>query len=257
MFVSKIEPTQALPYEFQLSLGDLIEAVGRPTFPEALFRAMRSATGCDQLIVFTGDCGQAPQTAIIEGIDVQDWRSEKYMNEYWRVDPIRHIEAETQSSGVSLALIDTSDLSSTAYRDECFTGANLYSRASTCRVRGGRMVRFNLYFSDSRAFEPAVSRYLCETAEIMDVLLRRHGIQAERNVQRLGQQEITDRLRIIAPELTQRELQVCTHIARGLTSEGISLELGISLNTVLTYRKRAYSRLNISTQNELLQLLFV
>lgn len=257
MYVSAIEPAQSLPYEFQSSLGDLIEAVGRPNFAETLFRATRSATGCDQLIVFTGTCGQAPQTAIMEGIDVPAWRNKKYLSDYWRVDPIRLVEAEPQPSGVSLALMDASELSSSAYRDECFTGANLYSRASTCRTRGDRMVRFNLYFSDSRAFDPTVSRYLCDTAELMDVLLRRHGIHGDRSVQRLDQKDIADRLHRVAPELTQRELQVCTHIARGLTSEGISLELGISLNTVLTYRKRAYSRLNISTQNELLQLLVV
>jgi len=44
-------------------------------------------------------------------------------------------------------------------------------------------------------------------------------------------------------------------IASGLSSHVIALELGISINTVLTYRKRAYARLDISSQNELMQLL--
>jgi len=35
------------------------------------------------------------------------------------------------------------------------------------------------------------------------------------------------------------------------------LSLGLSINTVLTYRKRAYSRLGISTQNELVRLLIL
>ncbi|MBB4038721.1 DNA-binding CsgD family transcriptional regulator [Microvirga flocculans] len=255
MYVSKIDAAQSLPYAFQAALGDLIEAVGRPNFAETLFRTTRSATGCDQLIVFTGVCGQAPKTAIMQGIDAPIWRNERYVNDYWRVDPIRLVELELESSGASLALIEARDLSSAEYRDDCFTEANLYSRASTCRNRDGRMVRFNLYFKDRRAFDPIVSQYLSDTSELMDVLLRRHGIHGERTAHRLGQQNIADRLRVVAPELTQRELQVCTHIARGLTSEGIALELGISLNTVLTYRKRAYSRLNICTQNELLQLL--
>jgi DNA-binding CsgD family transcriptional regulator len=37
----------------------------------------------------------------------------------------------------------------------------------------------------------------------------------------------------------------------GLTSAGIALDLRISLNTVLTYRKRAYGRLGVSSQAEL------
>ena len=63
------------------------------------------------------------------------------------------------------------------------------------------------------------------------------------------------RLRLVAGSLPRRELQVCTLIASGTSSEGIALELGVSLNTVLTYRKRAYVRLGISSQNELLRLL--
>src|SRR5882757_2373408 len=63
------------------------------------------------------------------------------------------------------------------------------------------------------------------------------------------------RLRTIAPGLPARELEVMALIAHGLSSHGIALELQISVNTVLTYRKRAYSRLDISTQNELMRLL--
>ncbi|KQU74512.1 hypothetical protein ASC75_21105 [Aminobacter sp. DSM 101952] len=57
-----------------------------------------------------------------------------------------------------------------------------------------------------------------------------------------------------APGLTDREREVCVQVLRGLTSEGIALTLGISINTVLTYRKRAYSRLCIGSQNELMRL---
>ena len=38
--------------------------------------------------------------------------------------------------------------------------------------------------------------------------------------------------------------------------EAIASKLGIRLNTILTYRKRAYARLNISSQLELLRLVF-
>jgi DNA-binding CsgD family transcriptional regulator len=51
--------------------------------------------------------------------------------------------------------------------------------------------------------------------------------------------------------LTQREAQICASIALGYTTLGISLNLGISINTVATHRKRAYAKLGISCQNEL------
>jgi len=51
--------------------------------------------------------------------------------------------------------------------------------------------------------------------------------------------------------LTQREADVCAAIALGYTTLGIGLNLGISVNTVATHRKRAYAKLGISCQNEL------
>jgi DNA-binding CsgD family transcriptional regulator len=40
----------------------------------------------------------------------------------------------------------------------------------------------------------------------------------------------------------------------GFSSEAISQALGISLHSTLTYRKRAYERLGISSQNELFSI---
>ena len=51
--------------------------------------------------------------------------------------------------------------------------------------------------------------------------------------------------------LTNREKQVCLRIVSGLGSEAISADLDIGLHSTLTYRKRAYEKLGISSQNEL------
>ena len=51
--------------------------------------------------------------------------------------------------------------------------------------------------------------------------------------------------------LTGREKEVCLRILSGFSSEAIAAELGISLHSTLTYRKRAYERLGISSQSEL------
>ena len=51
--------------------------------------------------------------------------------------------------------------------------------------------------------------------------------------------------------LTEREKDVCLRILAGFSSEAISADLGIGLHSTLTYRKRAYEKLGISSQNEL------
>jgi DNA-binding CsgD family transcriptional regulator len=56
--------------------------------------------------------------------------------------------------------------------------------------------------------------------------------------------------------LSPREAEVCAGIILGYTTLGISLNFGISLNTVATHRKRAYRKLGICSQNELFSRYF-
>ncbi len=51
--------------------------------------------------------------------------------------------------------------------------------------------------------------------------------------------------------LSPREVEICASIVLGYTMVGISLNLGISVNTVATHRKHAYAKLGVSSQNEL------
>lgn len=57
---------------------------------------------------------------------------------------------------------------------------------------------------------------------------------------------------ISATDLSRREGEVCARILYGLSSCGIALDLGIGKESVMTYRKRAYQRLGIGSQRELL-----
>jgi DNA-binding CsgD family transcriptional regulator len=52
--------------------------------------------------------------------------------------------------------------------------------------------------------------------------------------------------------LARREAEVCARILYGMTSPGIASDLGIGEESAMTYRKRAYHRLGISSQRELL-----
>ncbi|MEC3947813.1 helix-turn-helix domain-containing protein [Sphingobium sp. HWE2-09] len=70
-----------------------------------------------------------------------------------------------------------------------------------------------------------------------------HIALAERIAQRLGRQY---------PRLTDRERIVCGYTLAGYTAEGISLILGIGISTIVTYRRRAYSRLGVSNANQLI-----
>jgi len=54
------------------------------------------------------------------------------------------------------------------------------------------------------------------------------------------------------PLLTARERTVCGYTLAGYTAEGISLILGVGISTIVTYRRRAYSRLGVTNANQLI-----
>jgi DNA-binding CsgD family transcriptional regulator len=56
--------------------------------------------------------------------------------------------------------------------------------------------------------------------------------------------------------LSRREIQVCGRIIFGLSTLGISVDLGIGTATVVTHRRRAYHHLGIATRHELLRWYF-
>ena len=66
---------------------------------------------------------------------------------------------------------------------------------------------------------------------------------------------IGERLLELQPELSAREIDVCTRILRGMSQDGIAADLGIGLPTVKTYRNRAFARIGIHFRSELFALL--
>ena len=61
---------------------------------------------------------------------------------------------------------------------------------------------------------------------------------------------------LLAQGLTYRESEICAYITLGYSSVAINLILNISINTISTHRKRAYSKLSISSQRELFSIVY-
>ena len=117
-------------------------------------------------------------------------------------------------------------------------------------------MRLNFYRSArSGHFEAQAIDCITNSADLLISLLMKHAVSAVPVTDdQIVPKVWCDRLRLLEPNMPKRETEVCAAITLGMTSEAIALNLGISVNTVLTYRKRAYARLGISCQNELLRL---
>lgn len=63
------------------------------------------------------------------------------------------------------------------------------------------------------------------------------------------------KLYLLEVGLTERERKVCALALAGVSIEGSAYELGIKKSSIITYRRRAYARLGISSLNELFLIL--
>lgn len=58
-----------------------------------------------------------------------------------------------------------------------------------------------------------------------------------------------------APNLSEREKQIAIRIAQGMTSDGIASDLGLASSTIVTVRKRLYTKLGIHNRVQLIRAL--
>ncbi|WP_431285484.1 helix-turn-helix transcriptional regulator [Humitalea sp. 24SJ18S-53] len=227
----------------------LIDSVGRAGFPACLFGLARQAIGADHVTAFAFDRTGRPSVILAENAGptaVAHQVARRYVDRYWTMDPLH----ERQPAGPCLVEIDAADVTHADYRTDCYTAVHLGARLSVCDSRPGGALRLNFY--RARRFTPAEIGAVVGSMALLMPLLWRQAAEV-RSLPRA--ESFAARVAATFPTMPRRERDVCALIAAGVGSEGIALELGISRNTVLTYRKRAYARLSISSQNELLRLL--
>ena len=237
---------------FHRSAAELIETVGIASFEDDLFRLVHDAIGCIHMnaIFFGRDGGRSLVLAGNEGASqVAREVGHRYIKQYWQLDPVQS-RLRQFAAGFHMVELRSSDIDNASYRDDCYTAVRIAERISLCETRAEGTMRANFYHACE--FLPEQKDAIADAAGLLMPLLWRHAKGSDRVLRTFEDFDI--RLAEVAPSLTERERQVCALIALGVSSEGIGLRLGISINTVLTFRKRAYARLGITSQNELLRL---
>ncbi len=239
-----------------IRMDRLVQLLGTPVFQDGLFQEARRISGCAHLsaLVSTGTKQIELVLAANQGsLPIARTIGEKYVGRYWKQDPVNAI-LDGLGSCDALIRVAPRDIPSSRYRSECYGAHGLVDRFTILRNRHGVSLRLNLYRSSENGPFPGRSiDAIVGAADLLFSLVAKHhaltpGTDALESALR-------QRLLAVAPHLSDREFEVCWGIACGRTSEAIAIGMGIRPNTVLTYRKRAYARLSISSQNELMRLL--
>ena len=257
--------------EYFRSIADVIHVLGQPDFEELLLALLSEAVPIDHCTVFTyserGDAGHLFTHSRMPAKEAEELARD-YVEKYHRDDPNFAAMKELEDTHYHrFARRDLTADYDPAYQNHFFDRRGLIDKASSIgRIEDGqvycnfyRMTGSAPYTDDDwdtlRDLMPLATALV---AAHYDIARARGRVHLDNGSEHILRKSIVHNVvsQDVPPFdlLTGRERQVCERILLGYTTTGIGLDLNIAPASVATYRKRAYRRLGISSQNELFSL---
>ena len=224
-------------------------AIGRPDFPNVLIDTLRRQAGVGHCMVFALKRAGAAHCLLDAGnIPIGGDLGAAYAGQFHQSDPNRDALFEAEGRAPIVLPAFAPRMYGARYRKIFFNESGIVDKCATAIWVEDTCFYVNFYrIAAQGRFGDAERARLQAIAPAIGASVARH-FQHSQPDQNLAALFAT---RAPLADLTAREQEVCRRILLGFSSEAISQALGISLHSTLTYRKRAYERLGISSQNEL------
>ena len=262
--------------DWLIKLNKALCDLGRYEFEDSLFDLVNGIVGVDHCTVFIRKYdGTTVHLFTKSKLDKKTCQSlaKAYIEDFYGRDPnlLPLAQKDGQAARITLLPHRLPTAYDDAYQARFFTNTGLIDKVSSLLQASS----YNIYCSFYRLKGSGMFREteLDELSRILPVLTnlvfkhaRLAGLKESENQPEtiVTQVPLTrssdafanllDDKNAIFAKLTDRERQVCRRILQGYTSEAISLDLKVAISTIHTYRKRAYAKLGISSQNELFSL---
>jgi DNA-binding CsgD family transcriptional regulator len=240
-------------------LGPVIDAIGEQGFEAELLWFLNETCDAEHCAIFSLD-GPAPTEVSAASLEETQRALAKpalYLQaQRWRRDPsMVAARQHPDPTSANLIRLDIARLEDPELRELVFTqiGDRLLLYGPSV---AGPVALSILKSGDGNVFDRKAILRLAQVAALLLPIIGKHAsalLNRRRTFLTLTSlEDIEGCICRMSEGLPRRESQVCARIVYGMSSMGIALELGISEETVMTYRKRIYQRLNIATQRELL-----
>jgi DNA-binding CsgD family transcriptional regulator len=235
----------------------VIAAIGRADFPERLLSVYRDVAGCDLCSAFVWESQRAPKLLFAAGVHPQISgfalsASRAYAKQYWQRDTAVRRSAILSSSGLSLLRTTATDIRDPDYRRDCYQRGGISERL-TLFDTAFPIVSVSGYRTVSRGPTTSqVAQRMADAGPTLVAALRRHNELIERAAQNElapSRGDLIDWARECG--LSAREAEVAASIAMGHSQSDIAKSTGLGLNSVITYRRRAYQKLQVADRREL------
>lgn len=245
---------EAVPVSFSV---DSIAGIGGTGLAEGFLQAMRRLLPVMHCTVFALEADgkvSAVSTASIHGAEAALTAIEYVRQGFDRQDSNmvwlgrKRIPARSQ---LWLSHQSADEVANLAYRRVCYGEPGISERASVLLLReDGRRVAISFYRGLAYpAFTEADFIQVAACAPVLQAAVLAHLRTVSQDY--AGAELYGKVLSLLA----SREREVIAHVLAGRTTADTAKRLGLSPNTVLTYRYRAFTKLGVRTQRELLAIL--
>lgn len=248
----------AIDETWDAELPALIAAIGNPVLAPRLIGFLSRLFGAEHAAVFSmqGNGLAKVIAASADGSSTAERQVRRYLeDDMWRDDPTI-AEARQSPQRLTLLRTDIAHLENPALREEIYVETNIRDRVFLCGRQENGVFGLSVLCSEAKGeFSEGELAQLRSVGGMLLAILACHaGIVAPPDVGRAltSLTEIEACMEDVPEAFPRREKEVCTRIIYGISTLGIALELDISEETVVTYRKRAYHRIGIATQRELI-----
>lgn len=240
-------------------IENVILSIGKAEFGDVLFDAFHREMRVRQVVLhhFRDD-------VTVETLAAKDDRQDgcvhslvrDYVSRYHVYDPFRSLCMPAVSRSVELQGFAVKEIAETEYSQKLFVEPGIAGKICVILRRPTDAICLSLYR------DRAEGSFGGEDMRRIDTIKSPLAAAFERHQDLRPQSQLPPWKRIAAllqdgewAALSAREAAVCARIVTGYSNEAIALDLGLSFHSVRTYRRRAYAKLRVTSQNELFALI--
>jgi DNA-binding CsgD family transcriptional regulator len=242
-------------------VGNAIKAIGTDGYDTASLEVFARALDADHWTFFHHSPGRITRIAAASRSCVPsgDDSIERFIRDCHRLDPALTTASKQLREPMLVNKMDISDIPDPRYR-KCFELTGVTERLSLYSRYATDLYQLSIYrtaTARSALSAPEVKYFTALASLIMTTGLKHEMMRASETAPppEIGLAEIESRLQMLPEQLSERECQVCARAAIGRTIEMTAADLDIKPSSVITYRQRAYQKLGVRSQNELIALL--
>lgn len=250
--IQRLDDFRVCP-DLRANYAQLIEGVRSGTLGEVTRQAVQSRTnGTRRFYLYEAKGGEESRLHHHACEPAVTALFPLYESYYRRLDPVCEAYSAAPHVGdIVMQRVRPADVGSADFRRRFFDEAGIVERVSIIQRGQGQWYAMNLarHRSDGCFGDIELDHIFGLASLALPMMaLDRNRRDATPS---LHISELEKRFERMFPHLPLRERQVCARAAMGMSVEATALDLAIGKASVLTYRRRAYRRLAISSSFEL------